>query len=80
MHPDVYNHLFQFGEKVSIKQDNIPGFGSWKYQSDDVRSKIKINSYKYLETLDDIRKTNMHNFLQNVPELNEWFLGFKNAR
>ena len=73
LHPDVYNHLFQFGEKVSIKQDNIPGFGSWKYQSEDVRAKIIVNSYKYLETLDDIRKTNMHDFLQNIPELNAWF-------
>ena len=73
LHPDVYNHLFQFGEKVSIKQDNIPGFGSWKYQSEEVREKIIVNSYKYLETLDDIRKTNMHDFLQRIPELNAWF-------
>ena len=74
LHPNVYDHLFQFGEKVSIfQEDNLPGFGSWKYKNKQQRLSNMQSSYKYLSTLDNIRKTNMHDFLQDIPDLNNWY-------
>ena len=77
---DVYNHLYQFGEKITPMDDSIvPGMGSWKNFTDEERERNKINSYKYLKNLDDIRGSDMNIFLQNIPSLQKWFNEIRDA-
>ena len=77
---DVYNHLYQFGEKITPMDDSIvPGMGSWKNFTTEQKERNKIDSYKYLKNLDDIRGSDMNIFLQNIPSLQKWFNEIRDA-
>jgi sulfatase maturation enzyme AslB (radical SAM superfamily) len=72
LHPNVVDHFNRFGLHVQ-KTKHVPGGTSYWEQSSSIQKKYRKDSYIYLKKYDDIRGTDMNNFLKNIPSLQKWF-------
>ena len=72
LHPTVYDHFERFGLHVQKTKD-VPGGTRYWHQIPAIQRRQRKDSYAYLKKYDNIRKTNMDDFLQNIPSLQKWF-------